>query len=318
MLVQQLSALAVHFLFTFVLSSNGSAATGRHSCMAGDGGLYNERGEVPRLGEAARRCDLEALRDILSAGVDVDHPNSPDRYTALQLCCGKSHQYGVQGPPLADRIACVEFLLANGASPNAGAPGNPGQGTYSTNGVKSTNLTPLMRAGYHAHVEIVQLLLSAGADVNVILDYFDEAEHDEEHWTALAWASLPYPGTDRAHCEAIIEAMIRAGADANPPGWHGKTVMQRVIADGRRRIWPVLLRAGAILPTGDVRRHGYPIYIHPEHPYLQKIQTAGGFKAYEKAHRATLQAIFAPKFTHLVPPELVARIIEFSFHVGFY
>ena len=175
-----------------------------------------------------------------------------------------------------------------------------------------------MRAGYHAHVEIVQLLLSAGADVNVILDYFDEAEHDEEHWTALAWASLPYPGTDRAHCEAIIEAMIRAGADANPPAWHGKTVMQRVIADGRRRIWPVLLRAGAILPTGDVRRHGYPIYIHPAHPYLLKIDAAGGFKAYEKAHRATLQAIFAPKFTHLVPEELVPLIVEFSFHVGFY
>ena len=284
--------------------------------MAEGGSLYNERGEVPRLGEAARRCDVEALRDILSAGVDVDHPNSPDRYTALQLCCGRSHQYGY-GPPLADRIACVEFLLANGASPNAGAPGNPGQGTY------STNLTPLMQAAYHAQVEIVELLLSAGADVNVILDEFDEEEEEEEggvHYSALAWATsaCTYTPADRARCHAVIEAMIRAGADANPPEWHGTTVIQRVIMDRRRRIWPVLLRAGAILPTGDVRRHGYPIYIHPEHPYLQKIQTAGGFKAYEKAHRATLQAIFAPKFTHLVPPELVARIIEFSFHVGFY
>ena len=311
MLVQQLSALAVHSLFTS-LCSQAWVNQGQHSCMAEGGGLYNERGEVPRLAEAARRCDLEALRDIVSAGVDVDYPNSPDGRTALQLCCGKSHQYGVQGPPLADRIACVEFLLANGASPNAGAPGNPGQGTY------STNLTPLMQAAYHAQVEIVELLLSAGADVNVILDYFDEAEHDEEHWTALAWASLPYPGTDRAHCEAIIEAMIRAGADANPPVWHGKTVMQRVIADGRRRIWPVLLRAGAILPTGDVRRHGYRIYAHPAHPYLQKIETAGSFKAYEKAHRARLLATFTPKFTHFVPEELVPIIVEFSFHVGFY
>ena len=41
-------------------------------------------------------------------------------------------------------------------------------------------------------------------------------------------------------------------------------------------------------------------------------------KCYEKAHRAALQAIFAPKFTHLVPPELVARIVEYSFHIGFY
>ena len=285
--------------------------------MAEGGGLYNERGEVPRLGEAARRCDLKALRDILSAGVDVDHPNSPDRHTALQLCSGKSQQYGGQ-ETLEDRIACVEFLLANGASPNAGAPGNPGQGTY------STNLTPLMQAAYHAQVEIVELLLSAGADVNVIQVYFNEDEEEEEEeddeqiYTALASAAFPYPGLDRARCEAVIEAMIRAGGDANPPEFYGMTVMQRVITDGRRRIWPVLLRAGAILPTGDVRRHGYRTYAHPAHPYLLKIDTAGGFKAYEKAHRATLQAIFAPKFTHLVPPELVARIIEFSFHVGFY
>ena len=305
------------FLISHLCSqAKGQLPQGWHSCMAEGGGLYNERGEVPRLGEAARRCDLKALRDILSAGVDVDHPNSPDRHTALQLCSGKSQQYGGQ-ETLEDRIACVEFLLANGASPNAGAPGNPGQGTY------STNLTPLMQAAYHAQVEIVELLLSAGADVNVILDEFDEEEEEEEggvHYSALAWATsaCTYTPADRARCHAVIEAMIRAGADANPPEWHETTVMQRVIMDRRRRIWPVLLRAGAILPTGDVRRNGYRIYAHRAHPYLQKIETAGSFKAHEKAHRARLLATFTPKFTHLVPEELVPLIVEFSFHVGFY
>ena len=270
---------------------------------------------IPGFARAACRCDVDALREIFSAGVDVDHPISSDRHTALQLCCGESQPWERQ-VALEDRIACVEFLLANGASPNAGAPGNPGQGT------DSTNLTPLMQAAYHAHVEIVKLLLSAGGDINVILEYFDEEEEEEEeedeHWTALAWAAYPYPGTDRARCEAVIEAMIRAGADANPPEWHGTTVIQRVIMDRRRRIWPVLLRAGAILPTGDVRRNGYRIYAHRAHPYLQKIETAGSFKAYEKAHRVRLLATFTPKFTHLVPEELVPIIVEFSFHVGFY
>ena len=51
---------------------------------------------------------------------------------------------------------------------------------------------------------------------------------------------------------------------------------------------------------------------------LRKIETAGGWKAYEKAHRTKLLATFVPKFTHLVPPELVARFLEFSFHLGFY
>ena len=51
---------------------------------------------------------------------------------------------------------------------------------------------------------------------------------------------------------------------------------------------------------------------------LRKIETAGGWKAYEKAHRTKLLATFVPKFTHLVPKELVPLIVEFSFHVGFY
>ena len=48
------------------------------------------------------------------------------------------------------------------------------------------------------------------------------------------------------------------------------------------------------------------------------IEEAGGFKAYEKAHRTRLLATFTPKFTHLVPEELVPLIVDFSFHVGFY
>ena len=94
--------------------------------------------------------------------------------------------------------------------------------------------------------------------------------------------------------------------------------MQMSIMHAQRRYWPLLLRAGAILPTGDINQilgyHG----THSHLLYLQKIQTAGGFKAYEKAHRTKLLATFTPKFTHLVPPELVARIVEYSFHLGFY
>jgi len=92
--------------------------------------------------------------------------------------------------------------------------------------------------------------------------------------------------------------------------------MERAIAHGRRRIWPVLLRAGAILPAVEVRTTSYNT--HRTHPYLRKLDAAGGWKAYEKAHRTRLLAIFAPKFTRLVPPELVARIVEYSFHIGFY
>mgnify|MGYP004266577215 CR=1 FL=1 len=52
-------------------------------------------------------------------------------------------------------------------------------------------------------------------------------------------------------------------------------------------------------------------------PYLARVVAAGGFRAYEKAHRARLVATFAPKFSHL-PEELVGVVMMFYAHVGFY
>ena len=52
--------------------------------------------------------------------------------------------------------------------------------------------------------------------------------------------------------------------------------------------------------------------------YLKKIRAAGGFSKYERQHRAMLVASFTPKFSHLLPPELVSVVISFWAHVGFY
>jgi len=160
------------------------------------------------------------------------------------------------------------------------------------------------------------MLLSAGSDVNVLIEGDDKAPT----WSALSAAMCfsPFPPLDPRGYDAVVEALLKAGADANPAATRGGTVMDFAIAYGRRRIWPLLLRAGSILPTGQnpYREDGYDD--HRTHPYLQKLDTAGGWKAYEKAHRTRLLATFKPKFTHLVPEELVPLIVEFSFHVGFY
>ena len=75
---------------------------------------------------------------------------------------------------------------------------------------------------------------------------------------------------------------------------------------GYRRICLILLRAGAALPA------------HSADGYLQKVIAAGSLQNYERAHLDALAASFAPKFAHLLPPELVRRVVEYAFHVGDY
>ncbi len=213
------------------------------------------------------------------------------------------------GENIERRVACVKLLIEHGANVDAGAPGNPGEG-YAV-------LTPLMYAAFSGDLAIVKMLISAGGDVNALIP----PDRGGPAMSTLLMAALSYGAAghpDPKDCDAVIETLLRAGANANPPEVNGPLAMDMTIAHGRRRIWPLLLRAGAILPTNEDSYRPAYYDTHRTHPYLLKIDAAGGFKAYEKAHRAKLLATFTPKFTHLVPPELVPIIVEFSFHVGFY
>ena len=69
----------------------------------------------------------------------------------------------------------------------------------------------------------------------------------------------------------------------------------------------MLLRAGAALP-------GY----YTTDAYIGKVRAAGSFQNYERAHLNAIAATFAPKFSHLLTPELVRRVAEYAFHVGDY
>ena len=55
-------------------------------------------------------------------------------------------------------------------------------------------------------------------------------------------------------------------------------------------------------------------------PYLRKVyETPGGFKAYEKAHRQRLTAIFLSKSKfQSLPAEIVSHIVSFGFNCGCY
>ena len=50
---------------------------------------------------------------------------------------------------------------------------------------------------------------------------------------------------------------------------------------------------------------------------LGKVDAAGGFRAYEKAHRKLLTTTFATKLPRL-PIEVVSHFVSFAFHTGYY
>jgi outer membrane protein assembly factor BamB len=90
-----------------------------------------------RLWHSARSGDLETVKRVLDAGVDV---NSATTYqsTALSFACDRGH------------LQVVELLLSRGANPN----------------VKDTfyNATPLTWAQANKHYDVIAVLLKSGAD----------------------------------------------------------------------------------------------------------------------------------------------------------
>jgi len=82
---------------------------------------------------------------------------------------------------------------------------------------------------------------------------------------------------------------------------------ERVLKGNCRRLWAILLRAGATLPQ-DVPRFACP--------YLNRIKELG-IVAYEKAHRQSFVALLAPKFPRL-PVDALSHVVSFWAHVGDY
>ena len=78
-----------------------------------------------------------------------------------------------------------------------------------------------------------------------------------------------------------------------------------------RRVYPVLLAAGAPLPT------------EARDTYLLRVMQAGSFANYERQHFDRLTGMLTPRHgpsspLRRVPPEVLRKIAAFAFHVGYY
>ena len=246
-----------------------------------------------RLIEAAKACDLDALRRALAEGCDVNY-REPDSamfsqgYSALHHLCTSSRRP-------SQRLACVLELIARGADVNLRA----GDSKYPS--------PPIANAVRLSSLEVVKALIDAGADVNMALPESANAPGLTALHTAAIFA-----------CPESIRLLVAAGADVDAVAHNmqrAETPLEAAIrykATGApmfvdyTRTFACLVRAGARIPT------------HPSHPslrYLDAVAAAGGFARYERAHRTRLAAIFIPKFPQL-PAEVVHHILPFWADVG--
>ena len=145
--------------------------------------------------------------------------------------------------------------------------------------------TPIHMAAVWGLAYIIPTLLAAGAEVDAIW-----------HETRYVHGGLP---SDETNPRTPLESAI--AANQNGQG-------------DRTRVFAMLLRAGARLPTVrhlPGRTYRSDLNLGPEWPpYLDAVTRAGGYARYERAHRARLAAIFIPKFPR-VPAEIIRTIVAF-------
>ena len=156
-----------------------------------------------RLADAAMQGERDTVRSLLAQKVDVNAPQG-DGTTALHWAVYK------------DDLDLAKMLLASGASVRAAT--------------RIGAITPLFMAAKNGSAPMIELLLKAGADANVM---------DEHGTTALMSAAA-------SGSAPAVKLLIEHGADVNArEGTHGQTALMFAAALNRDAAIKALLDLGA-------------------------------------------------------------------------
>ena len=214
------------------------------------------------FGQAAEGGDVDAMRELLAQGADVNSRNGSPLESAV----------------LKDRTAAVQYLLDNGARVNVR---------------RVEEDTPLHWAAYNANSEIMGLLLAAGADVHA------PTEYGKTPLYVLAMGSPLRRGNLKKCAELLISHGARID-DVNRNT--SRTPLQCAIYFGRRELIKIFLRAGAReIATADLPPRYDPFNesaFAPSTPnesafeVVDAIRAAGGWwPEYVAKHRRLLAGI---------------------------
>ena len=234
----------------------------------------------PPIITAVRTCDVEALRREIAAGGDPDMLYSLSQTGLTPLWYAACYHTPYNEEQIRERLECISVLLEAGASVDKLVCGaTPLYLLVSTT-------PPEDRADEIA--ALVEALVKAGADVNWA--------HPPSQISVLTMAA-------QSSTAGAVRMLISAGAvDLT-------TALEFAIDNDKQRNCAPLLRAGAAIPVTITATPS------PTDVYIEKITAAGGYKAYEKAHRQRLVAMFLAKFP-MLPVEMLGRVVDFSWDIG--
>ena len=160
--------------------------------------------EEERLVDAADRGDVEQVRQLLDAGVDVNARNNMGN-TALREAVRSRH------------VAVVKLLVERGADVNAVCDGGAvlAWATYALSHVPEDFLSALA---------VVKLLVENGADVHARFIDGNTVLHQAAH------PMHPFiPLHARVDYFAALKLLMQKGADVNAKNDHGRTVLHRAV-----------------------------------------------------------------------------------------
>ena len=187
----------------------------------------------PALVDAARAGNLEAAKQHLVAGADVDFRNQQG-FTPLHVAAQEGY------------IKVAELLIAKGANVN-------------TSG-RLIGTTPLDSAALLGHKEMVELLIDSGADINpqIITGETPLQRAEQRGHSAIAEILRKHGGKAGEVTlqlailkgqKDVAKSLITGGADVNAKGLLGRTPLDWAIIGGKNELANLLRKHGA--KTGE-------------------------------------------------------------------
>ena len=195
--------------------------------LGADASIANRYGATP-MSLAAEVANTDILKVLLEVGANVESPNA-DGMTAL-LAVSRT-----------GNVEAAKLLLDHGAAVDAKE--------------KFGGQTPLMWASARRHPEMMQLLISKGADVNAAStdrNYQRHIQAEGRPKSLDAGGLTPLLYAARENCAACVDVLVKNKADIDLPDPDGATPLLVAIMNANWDLARQLIEAGADVNQWDV------------------------------------------------------------------